>query len=99
MTTMEPEPTDGTRSEASVRFVRELRHRNPRALALDGLYLFMTAFFTFLATQGLWPAVIAAIPLAGLLFFGWKSSRPFFLGQLLAAIATVAFVLSDIAVL
>lgn len=91
--------SDGTTGSTSQRFARELRQKNTRALALDGLYFFMTAFFAFLATQGVWPAAIAAIPLAGLLYFGWKSSRPFFLGQVIVAIATVAFVVSGIEVL
>ena len=67
----------------------ELRRRNPNAVAMDVLYLLTTAFFAYLALQGFWPAVIAAIPLATLLYFGGKSSAPFFFAQLLLIGLTV----------
>lgn len=69
----------------------EFRRRNPNAVAMDVLYLLTTAFFVYLALQGFWPAVIAFVPLATLLYFGVKSSTPFFVAQLLAiAITAVA---------
>jgi hypothetical protein len=70
--------------------LEELRRRNPRAVAMDLLYLFTTAFFGHLLVQGIWPAVIAAAPLGLMLYFGWNSSRAFFLAQVLVIAATVA---------
>ncbi|PSP75323.1 hypothetical protein BRC81_16155 [Halobacteriales archaeon QS_1_68_20] len=68
---------------------QEIRSRNPSAVAMDVLYLFTTAFFTTLAVRGFWPAVIAATPLVGMLYFGWNSSRPFFVTQLVVIVLTV----------
>jgi hypothetical protein len=34
--------------------------------------------------MGLWPAVIGGIPMAALLYFGWASSKAFFVAQVLA---------------
>lgn len=64
--------------------LEELRRRNRVAVGMDVLYLVTTGFFAVLANKGLWPAAIAAVPLAALLYFGWSSSKPFFIGQLLA---------------
>lgn len=57
---------------------------------MDVLYLLTTAFFAHLFVRGFWPAVIAAVPLAALLYFGWLSSRAFFATQLVVIVAAVA---------
>lgn len=62
--------------------VEELRRRNPVAVVMDLLYLFTVAFFAHHLLQGFWAAVIGGIPLALLLYFGWRSSRAFFLTEL-----------------
>ena len=70
--------------------LEDLRRRNPRAAALDVLLLFMTAFFAYLMSLGLWPAVIGAVPTGGLLYFGLRSSRAFLLAQVLVIALTFA---------
>ncbi len=74
--------------------LEEFRRRNRVALGMDGLYLVTIGFFANMFVRGVWPAAIAAIPMAALLYFGWSSSKPFFLAQLLTiavvATATVA---------
>ncbi|PSP27823.1 hypothetical protein BRC65_03955 [Halobacteriales archaeon QH_2_65_14] len=93
------QPDDG---HADQRFppsvsIEEFRRRNLSAVAIDVLYLFTTAFFATLFVRGFWPAVIAGISMATLLYFAWRSSWAFFLAQLvaivLAVVATVAGVL------
>lgn len=59
---------------------------------MDVLYLFATAFFVLLAVRGAAPTAIATVPLAALLYFGWKSSPAFFVAQILSM--ALAFVLS-----
>ncbi|WP_243637812.1 hypothetical protein [Natrarchaeobius oligotrophus] len=68
---------------------QEIRRSSANAVAVDVLYLFTTAFFATLAVRGVWPALIAALPLAVLLSFAWMSSRLFFLTNLLVVLATV----------
>lgn len=89
--------TDGGRASdtTSRRFggafdLEELRRRNRVSLGMDLLYLLTSGFFAVLATKGLWPAVIAAVPLGAMLYFGWYSSRAFFIAQLLAIGVAVA---------
>jgi len=69
--------------------VEELRRRNPNAVAMDVLYLLTTSFFAHLAVRGFWPVVIAAAPVATLLYFGLRSSLSFFVAQLLVIVLTV----------
>ncbi|MHC3436650.1 hypothetical protein ACYJ1Y_00795 [Natrialbaceae archaeon A-gly3] len=69
---------------------QEIRRSNPNAVAVDILYAFTAAFFATLAIRGLWPAVIAAFPLAVMLYFAWKSSRLFLLTNLVVIGLTVA---------
>ena len=82
--------------------VEEFRRRNVAAVAMDLLYLFTIAFFSVMLTMAWeevsvgpiwisfsWPAVIGAIPLVLLLYFGWRSSKAFFLSQLLVIVLTV----------
>ena len=68
----------------------ELRRRNRVAVGMDLLFLLTTGFFAHMAVRGLWPAVISAVPLATLLYFGWSSSKPFFVSQALTVAVTVA---------
>lgn len=68
----------------------ELRRRNLNAVVVDGLYLFTTAFLVTVALRGFWPAVIAAVPLATLLYFSWQSTTGFFIAQILVILLTVA---------
>ena len=70
--------------------LEELRRRNRVAVGMDVLYLVTTGFFAHMAVRGFWPAVIAAVPLVTLLYFGWSASRPFFVTQVLTIAATVA---------
>jgi hypothetical protein len=95
--------TDGgkatTADRSAWRFdLEEFRRRNAIAVGMDLLYLVTTAFFAHMFVRGFWPAVIAAVPLGAFLYFGWHSSKPFFLAQVLtvaaAAVATVAGVVS-----
>lgn len=65
----------------------ELRRRNPVSVGMDILILFTTGFLAILFTKGLWPAAIAALPMLALLYFGWASSRAFFVAQVLAVFA------------
>lgn len=81
--------TDLVREDVRVT-LEELRERNPNAVFVDGLYLLTTAFFAHLFVRGLWPAVIAAVPLSALLFFGFRSSRAFFATQVVVIVAAVA---------
>ena len=82
--------------------IEEFRRRNVAAVAMDLLYLFTVAFFAVMLTMAWeeisigplwisfsWPAVIGIIPLGLLLYFGWRSSKPFFLAQLLVIVLTV----------
>lgn len=95
--------TDGgsgsaTRSVASAFDLEEFRRRNAIAVGMDLLYLVTTAFFAHMFVRGFWPAIIAAVPLGAFLYFGWHSSKPFFLAQVLtiavAAAATMTGVVS-----
>lgn len=36
-----------------------------------------------------WPLLIAVLPLGGLLYFGYRSSMPFFISQLIVVVITV----------
>lgn len=83
MTPFESDGSDaGPRIPAASSFnVEELRRRNPVALSMDVLFLLSTAFFVILFVKGFWPAVIAGVPLAAMLYFGWKSSAAFFIAQ------------------
>lgn len=69
--------------------VEELRRRNLVAVAMDLLYLFTVAFFAHHFLQGFWPAVIGGIPLAFLLYFGWRSSKAFFVTELVVIAITL----------
>lgn len=82
--------------------VEELRRRNVVAVVMDLLYLFTLSFFAIMLTRGWeevslgplwisfsWPAVIGGIPIALLLYFGWRSSKPFFLTQLVVIVLTI----------
>lgn len=73
--------------------LEELRRRNLVAVAMDLLYLFTVAFFAHHLLQGFWPAVIGGIPLALLLYFGWRSSKAFFLTEL--AVIAITLVVSN----
>jgi len=68
----------------------ELRRRSLGSVAADALYLFTTGFFGHLVARGFWPAVIAAVPLAALLYFGANTSRAFLAAQIAAAAAAAA---------
>lgn len=70
--------------------LEELRRRNPSAVAIDALYLFATAFFATLFVRAFWAAVIAALPLATLLYFAWRSTTAFFVAQLVVIALSVA---------
>ncbi|WP_255193055.1 hypothetical protein [Natronobeatus ordinarius] len=69
---------------------QEIQRSNPNAVAVDVLYAFTTAFFATLAVRGFWPAVIAALPLAVLLYFAWQSSRLFLLTNVTVIVVAVA---------
>lgn len=56
---------------------------------MDLLFLFTLAFFAHHLTRGWWPAGIAALPLGALLYFGWHSSKPFFVVQLVVIAVTI----------
>lgn len=62
----------------------ELRRRNLVALGMDVLILVTTGFLAIMFTKGFWPSLIALIPVGTLLYFGWASSKAFFVSQLLA---------------
>ena len=68
----------------------ELRRRNASALGVDVLYVFTTAFLATLAIRGLWPAAIAAFPLATFLYFAWRSTRAFFVANVFAVVISIA---------
>ena len=70
--------------------LEEMSRRNPIAVGMDLLYLVTTGFFGFMLVQTRWTAAIAAFPVAALLYFGWHSSRPFFLAQVLTILAVAA---------
>lgn len=74
----------------------ELRRRNRVAVGMDALFLVTTGFFGHMAARGFWPAVIAAVPIATLLYFGWSSSKPFFVAQVLTIAAAVAATLAGV---
>lgn len=59
-------------------------------MGMDLLLLVTVGFFAILAGYGLWPAVIAAVPLLTMLYFGLRSSPAFFLAELLAMVLAVA---------
>lgn len=95
--------TDGRSTDPAV-LLEELRRRNAAAVGMDLLFLFTVAFFAVLLPRGWeptevgpgvlelpfsWPAVITGLPLALLLYFGWRSSKPFFAAQLLTIAVTV----------
>jgi hypothetical protein len=63
--------------------VTELRRRNRRAVAVDLIYLFTTAFFATLTIRGVRPAIIAAPPLLAFLYLARRSSWRFFVTNLL----------------
>ncbi|WP_248515790.1 hypothetical protein [Salinarchaeum laminariae] len=69
----------------------ELRRRNLVSLGMDLLILVTTGFLAILFTKGLMASLVALIPVGTLLYFGWASSRAFFVSQLLAiGVAIVA---------
>ncbi|SDR30896.1 hypothetical protein [Natronobacterium texcoconense] len=74
----------------------EFRRRNASATAVDVLYVFTTAFLATLAIRGFWPAMIAALPLATMLYFAWNSSKPFFVANLLVIGLTVVATRADL---
>ena len=75
---------------AAVRLeLTELRRSNLSAVGMDLLFLYTTGFFAHHLIRGFWPLMIAAIPLVGLLYFGWRSSKPFFVAQVLTVVITV----------
>lgn len=80
---------DRRKSLAQMFDPEELRRRNLVSLGMDVLILSTTGFLTILFTMGFWPAVIGAIPLGTLLYFGWASSKAFFIAQILAIIVTL----------
>lgn len=96
--------TDGgkssaARSSASLFDLEELRRRNAIAVGMDLLYLVTTGFFAHMFVRGFWPAVIAAVPLGAFLYFGWHSSKPFFLTQVLTiAVAAAATMMGLVSV-
>jgi hypothetical protein len=67
----------------------QIRRRNLVSLGMDVLILATTGLLAILFTKGLWPAVIATVPIAALLYFGWASSKAFFVAQVLAVAATL----------
>lgn len=78
------------RARAEGMSLEELRRKNPSALAMDLLYLFVVAFFAYLATHGAWAAAIAAIPLVAVFVLGYRSSVAFLAIEIVVAIVTVA---------
>ncbi|WP_435098879.1 hypothetical protein [Halorubrum sp. N11] len=62
----------------------EIRRRNLVSLGMDVLILVTIGFLSILFTKGFWPIVIGTIPMATLLYFGWASSKAFFVAQVLA---------------
>lgn len=88
------QPAAGDRSATSQLLAglnpEEWRRRNAVAVGMDLLYLVTTAFFAHMFVRGFWPAVIASLPLAAFLYFGWYSSKPFFASQVLTAVAVGA---------
>lgn len=64
--------------------LEELRRRNKVSLGMDILILVSTGFLAILFTKGFWPSMIATAPVGALLYFGWASSKEFFVSQLLA---------------
>ena len=68
---------------------QEIRRSSVNAVAVDILYVFTTAFFASLAVRGLWPALIAALPIAVLFAFAWMSSRSFLITNLIVAVVAV----------
>lgn len=73
--------------------IQELRRRNLVALGIDLLYLSTISFFAHMFARGLWPALIAAIPVLAFLYFGWNSSKQFFATQVFVIVITVAVTL------
>lgn len=57
---------------------------------MDVLFLFTMAFFAHHLLRGMWPALIAAVPIVALLYFGYRSSIAFFVVQVITIVATVA---------
>ncbi|AGN00071.1 hypothetical protein L593_00580 [Salinarchaeum sp. Harcht-Bsk1] len=69
----------------------ELRRRNLVSLGMDLLILVTVGFLAILFTKGFLASMLAVIPVATLLYFGWASSKAFFVSELLAiAIALLA---------
>ena len=68
---------------------QEIRRSSANAVAVDVLYVFTMAFFATLAVRGLWPAIIAAVPVVVLLAFAWMSSRLFLIANLVTIAAAV----------
>ena|SRR6056297_1528033 len=91
---MSTEQTDnGTRSRrfGGMFDPEELRRRNVISLGMDALILATTGFLAILFTKGFWPSMVGLLPVGVLLYFGWSSSKAFFVSQLLAiALAFVA---------
>jgi len=83
---MSSNSTDGTdpRFLEGMFDLEELRRRNRVSLGMDVLILVSTGFLAILFTKGFWPSMIAAAPVGALLYFGWASSKEFFVSQLLA---------------
>lgn len=83
-------PDGGAPATGRSRFdPEEFRRRNTTALTIDLLYLFATAFLATLWARGLWPGVIAALPLAAMLYFAWRSSTAFLVANVLAVFLSV----------
>ncbi|MGB9964314.1 hypothetical protein [Halobacterium sp. CBA1126] len=99
---MTPTETTDRRSDSVVGELRracdpeELRRRNSLSLGMDALILFTTGFLAILFTMGAWPSAIAAVPTGALLYFGWSSSRAFFVAQLLAVAVVVLATVSGL---
>jgi hypothetical protein len=78
------ERDDGRGSLARMFDPEELRRRNLVSLGMDVLILATTGLLAILFTMGTWPAAIGAVPMVALLYFGWASSKAFFVAQVLA---------------
>ncbi|WP_290815330.1 hypothetical protein [Halovivax sp.] len=75
---------------------QEVRRSSVNAVAVDFVYVFAVGFFATLAVRGLWPAVIAALPLAVMLAFAWMSSRLFFILNVIVIGLTVGATLAGV---
>jgi hypothetical protein len=83
-----PEPEDD-RFLGGMFDPEEIRRRNLIALGMDLLILVTVGFLAILFTKGFWASMIAAVPVAVLLYFGWKSSKAFFVAELLAIVLAI----------